>query len=318
MTHHSKKTLKQKKIGVLMGGTSSEREVSLKSGAAIFRALKSLGYSVKSLDVGDDVCEVVKKKKIDIAFIALHGGCGENGAIQGMLEVMNIPYTGSGILASALAMDKEASKQVFLYNRLPVAPFVVVRHADFRSLVRKGPATKDSLRTGFPLPWVIKPVSEGSSIGVEIVKDYPSLRKAMLRAFSYGDKVVLEKFVKGREVQIGILNDRVLGGVEVKPSLEFYNYEAKYTAGLTDYILPPKLGIRTYERAKRVALSAHRSLGCAGATRVDLIIDKKGSPYVLEVNTIPGMTETSLLPKIALTAGLSFPALLEEILGGIK
>jgi D-alanine-D-alanine ligase len=315
----NRKSLKGWKIGVLMGGTSSEREVSLKSGSAIYRALKSLKYHVNSLDVGDDICAVLKKKKIDAAFIALHGGHGENGALQGMLEVMNIPYTGSGILASALAMDKEASKKMFLYHGLPVPPFVVVSLKDFKSIFKKEAGSKEgTLKTGFPLPWVVKPVSEGSSIGVEIVKSASSLKGVMNKAFSYGGKVIVEKFIDGREVQIGILNDKVLGGVEVKPSLEFYNYEAKYTAGLTEYILPPKLGRKIYERAKRAALSAHIALGCSGATRVDLIIDRQGNPYVLEVNTIPGMTETSLLPKIARSAGLSFPALLEEILGGIK
>jgi D-alanine-D-alanine ligase len=305
----NKKTLKSKKIGVLMGGRSSEREVSLKSGSAIYRSLKSLGYRVDPVDVGDDVCAVLKKKKIDIAFIALHGGHGENGALQGLLEVMDIPYTGSGILASALAMDKEASKKVFHYHGLPVAPFRIVRSEE---------SGARSVRLPFPLPWVVKPVSEGSSVGVEIVKSRSSLKTAMKRASSYGDRVIVEKFVEGREVQIGILNDKVLGGVEVRPSLEFYSYEAKYTAGMTEYILPPKLGRRTYERAKRVAFAAHNALCCSGATRVDLIIDREGNPYVLEVNTIPGMTETSLLPKIALTAGLSFQSLLEEILGGVK
>jgi D-alanine-D-alanine ligase len=314
----NRKSLKDWKIGVLMGGTSSEREVSLKSGSAIYRALKSLKYHVTSVDVGDDICAALKKKKIEAAFIALHGGHGENGALQGMLEVMDIPYTGSGILASALAMDKEASKKVFQYHGLPVPPFVVVSRTDFKSIFKKGAGSKGTLKTGFPLPWVVKPVSEGSSIGVEIVKSAESLKGVMNKAFSYGDKVIVERFIDGREVQIGILNDKVLGGVEVRPSLEFYNYEAKYTAGLTEYILPPKLGRKIYERAKRVAISAHIALGCSGATRVDLIIDREGNPYVLEVNTIPGMTETSLLPKIAQSAGLSFPALLEEILGGIK
>lgn len=314
----NKKTLKSKTIGVLMGGTSSERQVSLKSGTAVYKALKSLKYRVAPIDVGGDIWSVLKKKNIDVAFIALHGGHGENGALQGMLEVMNIPYTGSGVLASALAMDKEAAKKVFLYHKLPVAPFIVVNRDDFRSRPVGRTAQGSGLKTGFPLPWVVKPVSEGSSIGVEIVKNYSSLPAAMKRAFSYGDKIIIEKFVAGREIQIGILNDKVLGGVEVKPSLEFYNYKAKYTAGLTEYILPPRLGRRIYDRAKRVALSAHIALGCSGATRVDLIIDRRGTPYVLEVNTIPGMTETSLLPKIAMTAGLSFPVLLEEILGGIK
>ena len=167
------------------------------------------------------------------------------------------------------------------------------------------------------MPWVIKPATEGSSVGVEIVKDEAGLKGALKRAFSYGEKVVAEKYIKGKEVQIGILNDRVLGGVEVRPSLEFYNYEAKYTAGLTEYIFPPQLLKKVYDHAKDTALAAHKALGCSGATRVDLIIDAEGDPFVLEVNTIPGMTETSLLPKIAKNAGIGFGELLTRILGDI-
>ncbi|MBA3060330.1 MAG: ATP-grasp domain-containing protein, partial [Nitrospirae bacterium] len=166
----------------------------------------------------------------------------------------------------------------------------------------------------FPLPWVVKPVCEGSSVGVSIVRDKGQIESALKNGFSYGNEIIIEKYIEGREVHIGILNDRALGGVEVKASLEFYSYEAKYTAGLTEYILPPKIDEAVYMKAKDVALSANRALGCSGATRVDLRIDNDGNPYVLEVNTIPGMTETSLLPKIAKEAGFDFPALVEEIL----
>jgi D-alanine-D-alanine ligase len=170
---------------------------------------------------------------------------------------------------------------------------------------------------GCDMPWVIKPASEGSSVVLEIVNEKTALATALNQAFVFCERVIVEKYIAGQEVQIGILNDRILGGVEVRPSLEFYNYEAKYTAGLTEYIFPPRLSKKTYEKAARIALSAHKALGCSGATRVDLIIDKHSDPFVLEVNTIPGMTETSLLPKIAKNAGLDFTALLEEILGGI-
>jgi D-alanine-D-alanine ligase len=169
----------------------------------------------------------------------------------------------------------------------------------------------------FELPWVVKPATEGSSIGVTIVKKTDDFEQAMDKAFSFGTRVMVEKYIKGREVQIGILNNSVLGGVEVKPSLEFYSYEAKYTAGLTEYILPPELDPVVYEKAASAALTAHCALGCKGATRVDLMIDSEGEPFVLEVNTIPGMTETSLLPKIAGHAGLDFPALVVEILKGV-
>lgn len=318
--------LTDKRIGVLMGGRSAEREVSLRSGAAIYNALKGLGYNAVTIDVGSDICDVLRREKIEIAFLALHGGYGENGAVQGMLEVLGIPYTGSGVLASALAMDKEASKKIFVYHKIPVPPFVVIskEHRAQDTLLPRGGGkgweglwTSDSeLKTGFALPWVIKPATEGSSIGVSIVREESQMRTAIENAFLLSERVIIEKYISYKEVHIGILNDRVLGGVEVRPSLEFYSYKAKYTAGLTDYILPPEIDSKAYERAKDVARSAHIALGCKGATRVDLRIDVEGNPYVLEVNTIPGMTETSLLPKIARHAGLDFPALIEEILRG--
>jgi D-alanine-D-alanine ligase len=294
--------LTEMRIGVLMGGRSAEREVSLRSGNAVYTALKGLGYDAVAIDTDSEICEALRREKIKIAFIALHGGDGENGAVQGMLEVLGIPYTGSGVLASALAMDKEASKKIFLCHNIPVPPFVVLKAKSI-----------DSSHVDFLMPWVVKPATEGSSIGVSIIKDEREIRPAVEKAFSLGNRVIIEKYIEGKEVHIGILNDRVLGGVEVRPSLEFYSYEAKYHAGLTEYILPPEINSETYERAKETALSAHIALGCRGATRVDLRIDGEGNPYVLEVNTIPGMTETSLLPKIAGLAGLDFPALIEEM-----
>ncbi len=297
--------LTNKCIGVLMGGTSAEREVSLRSGTAIYNALKRLGYNVVDIDAGPDICNELNKKKVELVFLALHGGHGENGSVQGMLEVLGISYTGSGVLASALAMDKEASKKIFLYHKIPVPPFVVLsKEHGAKSLE-------------FDLPWVVKPATEGSSVGVSLVKSETGFKQAVETAFSYSSRVIVEKYIEGKEIHIGILNDKVLGGVEVKPSLEFYNYEAKYTPGLTEYILPPEIDSRAYERTKAAAISAHIALGCKGATRVDLRVDIEGNPYVLEVNTIPGMTETSLLPKIASLAGFDFPALLEEIIKGV-
>jgi len=313
--------LTKKKIGVLMGGTSTEREVSLRSGTAIYNALKGLGYDTIAIDAGPDICSVLKKEAIELSFLALHGGYGENGAIQGMLEVLGILYTGSGVLASALAMDKEASKKIFLYHNIPVPPFKVVTSNELLiplspPLVKGGKGGFDSSLIDFPLPWVVKPVAEGSSVGVSIVKEETGFEQALETAYSYGLKAIVEKYIDGKEVHIGILNDRILGSVEVRPSLEFYSYEAKYTAGQTEYILPPEIDTKAYERAKVAAFSAHSALGCKGATRVDLMVDGKGNPYVLEVNTIPGMTETSLLPKIAKKAGLDFPALIEEMVRG--
>jgi len=309
-----------KKIGVLMGGESSERDISIRSGLAIYQSLQELGYSAAPIDISKDIVNTLKKEKIKFAFLALHGGIGENGAMQGMLEVLGIPYTGSGVLASALAMDKEASKKIFLYHGLAVAPFIVVRRPTKKSGAGKGvsryaPTSNVGLKIDFGLPWVVKPVAEGSSIGVSIVKDEKDLASCLDKAFAFDQRAMIEKFIPGKEIHIGILGQKVLGGVEVRPSLEFYNYEAKYTSGLTDYIIPPEIDASVYESAKDAALKAHMALGCSGASRVDFRIDEtSGIPHVLEVNTLPGMTTTSLLPKIAKSAGMSFSDLLEEII----
>ena len=308
-----------KKIGVLMGGESSEKDISIRSGLAIYQSLQELGYTAVPIDISKDIVNSLKKEKIKLAFLALHGGIGENGAIQGMLEVLGIPYTGSGVLASALAMDKEASKKIFLYHGLSVAPFIVVHRPTKKSGASKGvshaPASNAELKIDFELPWVVKPVAEGSSIGVSIVKEEKDLASCLEKAFAFDQRAMVEKFIPGKEIHIGILGEKVLGGVEVRPSLEFYNYEAKYTAGLTEYIIPPEIDAPAYESAKDAALKAHMALGCSGASRVDFRIDENtGIPHVLEVNTLPGMTTTSLLPKIAKSAGMNFSDLLEEII----
>lgn len=295
------------KIGVIMGGVSAEREVSLKSGQAVSRALKELGLTYVEIDAGTSLCKKVTDEDITLAFIALHGGWGEDGSIQGMLNIMDIPYTGSGVLASALAMNKEASKTIFMGSGIRVAPFFVIdgRIDDINAELYE--------KRGYDIPLFVKPVSEGSSVGVTFVKEKGGFENAVREALSYGDRVIVEKYIKGKEVQIGILGDKALGGVEVRPSAEFYDYKAKYEGG-TEYILPPDISEDTYITAREIALEAHTSLGCSGATRVDLIIDSSDDIYVLEVNTIPGMTETSLLPKIAGLAGLGFTELIRAML----
>lgn len=300
--------LKGKKIGVLMGGKSAEREVSLRSGMAVFNALKRRGYNAVAIDVGPDICNLLKREGIEIAFLALHGGYGEDGSIQGLLEVLGIPYTGSGVLASALAMDKEASKKIFLFHGIPVPPYVVFSEEE---IMRKG--TDENL-CPFSMPWVIKPSREGSSIGVSIVRRKEDIATAIGHVLPFGKKVIIEKFIEGKEIQVGILKDRILGSIEVRPKREFYSYEAKYTPGLTDYISPPEIPGDDLKRVEELGLKAHIALGCKGATRVDTILSERGEVYVLEVNTIPGMTETSLLPKIAKLSNLDFDALIEEIL----
>jgi len=306
-----------------MGGLSAERDISMRSGLAIYQGLQERGYDSVLIDAGKDIVHVMKKEKVKVAFLALHGGTGENGAMQGLLDVLGIPYTGSGVLASALAMDKEASKKIFTYHGLSVAPFVIVKKAKRSKKNKEEEGGVDSTGAytfpdlpspGFELPWVVKPSAEGSSIGVSIIKEESVLHPCLEKTFLLGERVIIEKFIKGKELHIGVLGNKVLGGVEVRPALEFYNYEAKYTSGLTEYIIPPEVDEAAYENTKKMALTAHRALGCSGATRVDFIVDDRNTPYILEVNTLPGMTTTSLLPKIARAAGLDFKDLIEEIM----
>ncbi len=297
---------KGKKIGVLMGGISAEREVSLNSGRAILKALWDKGYQAIGLDAKRDIGYRLVKEKIKIAFIALHGRYGEDGAIQGLLEILRIPYTGSGILASALSMNKLASHEFFEFHRLPVPPYYLLREEQARRF--KGSDLP------FPLPAVVKPCGEGSSVGVNIVSQAREWQRALKKAFQYDHEVLIEQYIAGKEIHIGILRDKVLGGVEVVPKDKFYSYQAKYTKGLSEYILPPRLSPKVLKKAEKVALEAHKCLGCQGATRVDLRVDPQGKSYLLEVNSLPGMTATSLLPKIAREGGLEYNDLVEQIL----
>lgn len=295
-----------KKIGVLMGGLSSEREVSLSSGKAILQALKEKGYHPVAIDVDRDVAEKIHNHGIDVAFIALHGRFGEDGAIQGMLEVMGIPYTGSGILASALGMNKTVSKQVFRSRGLLVGPYEVI----YTGNAGRVNTVIEQIR----FPVVIKPHAEGSSVGVSLVFKKEDVAPAVELAFKYGEEILIEKFIKGKEVQVGILGDRALGAIEIVPKRAFYDYTAKYEQGMSDHFFPARIPDPAYQQALEAGLAAHRAIGCRGYSRVDFIIDDNDMPYILEVNTLPGMTATSLLPEIAKGVGISFPDLVEEIL----
>ncbi len=297
-----------KKIGVLMGGLSSEREVSLASGNAILEALKVKGYDVVAIDVGRDVAERIRQAGIEVAFNGLHGKFGEDGAIQGLLEIMGIPYTGSGILASAMGMNKIISKTVFKAYGLHVGPFIVVSAGD-----KKEPTPSlAQMELGFPL--VVKPSSEGSSVGVSMVNTGDELAPAIKLALSYDREVLIERYIRGMEVQVGILGERALGAIEIVPKDVFYSYKAKYEQGMSDHFFPARVPEAVYKRTLDAGLAAHRALDCRGYSRVDFIIDAAGDPYILEVNTLPGMTATSLLPDIARGIGMSFPDLVEEIL----
>jgi D-alanine-D-alanine ligase len=294
-----------KKIGVLMGGLSSEREVSLASGTAILKALLEKGYNASGIDVGRDVAEKLHDQAIGLAFIALHGKFGEDGAIQGLLEVMGIPYTGSGVLASALGMNKTISKKVFKSQGFLVGPYEVV----YAGSMDRADAVLEELK----FPAVVKPHAEGSSVGVSLVFRKEEFAPALKLAFQYGNEILIEKFIKGKEVQVGILGDRALGAIEIVPKRAFYDYEAKYEQGMSEHFFPARIPDEVYARTLDAGLAAHRALGCRGYSRVDFIIDESGAPYILEVNTLPGMTSTSLLPEIAKGAGISFPDLVEEI-----
>jgi D-alanine-D-alanine ligase len=297
--------MKSKKIGVLYGGLSAEREVSLKSGDAVHTALVAQGYDAVAVDVGRDLADVLKREAINVAFIALHGRYGEDGCVQGLLELLQIPYTGSGVLASALAMHKLYSKQAFAASGILTAPFRCYRSGETVRLAD----------LPFGLPLVVKPVQEGSSVGISIVRQEDQLEKSLELAFKYDDEVLVEQYVKGQEVQVGILNDKPIGAIEIVPKNEFYDFEAKYTDGMAEHIFPARLDPALYEKAQQVGLDAHRALGCKGYSRVDLLVTDSGDCYVLEVNTLPGMTALSLLPEIAAKgAGLSFEALVSCII----
>ena len=301
-------SLKKRKIAVMMVGLSREREISLKTGKAILRALTEKGYHAISIDVGPDIADVLMKEKIECAFLALHGRFGEDGTIQGMLELMRIPYTGSGVLASALAMHKIMSKKFFLCEKIPTPRFEVFQ----REEIKKDPSKKISL----PLPIVVKPAREGSTIGISIVRKDEELGPALKKAGEYDEEILVEEFMKGREITVGILENIPLPVIEIVPKSGFYDYHSKYTKGETQYILPARIPREKYLYAQEIGLRAFQELGCSGVGRVDLMTDEDESPFVIDVNTMPGMTETSLLPKAASYAGIPFEDLVERILLG--
>ena len=301
-------SLKKKRIGVLMGGLSREREISLKTGKAVLKALIEKGYNACSIDVGHDIAETLAKEKIECAFIALHGRFGEDGTIQGMLELMRIPYTGSGVLSSALALHKIMAKKLFLCEKVPTPPFEAVLRQDIG---------KESFKNiSISLPLVIKPAREGSTIGVSIVKTEGELALSLKEAGKYDEEILVEKFVEGKEITVGILEDIPLPIIEIVPKSGFYNYHSKYTKGETQYIIPARIPREKYLYAQEISLKAFRALGCSGFARVDLMTDEQSDPFVIDVNTMPGMTETSLLPQAAGYAGIPFEDLVERILLG--
>lgn len=310
MNSISPEAMRNKRIGVLLGGMSAEREVSIQSGEAILSALAARGYEACRIDVDLDLPRRLKDEKIEVAFIGLHGRLGEDGAVQGLLEMMRIPYTGSGVLASALAMNKEMSRRIFRQADLPVPPSLLLRQGEEGRMM--------SSDLPFPWPMVVKPSQEGSSVGVTLVKGKKEMNRALVSAFAYGAEILIEPYIKGREIQVGILNDIALGAIEIIPKAAFYDYEAKYREGMAEHRFPAPLSKEEYRRALDLGLQAHRSLGCEGATRVDMLYGTEGRFTLLEVNTLPGMTALSLLPEIARGVGMIFEELVEKILLGAR
>jgi D-alanine-D-alanine ligase len=292
-------------VTVLMGGWSAEREVSLDSGKACADALKSLGYKVAAKDVKRDMKGLLKvlTPAPDVVFNALHGRFGEDGRVQGMLDIMGIPYTHSGVCASALAMDKPMAKRLFATVGIPCPDGIVVH--------------RDDVLNGHVMdpPYVVKPSGEGSSVGVHIVRKGDNAGPIDPKSWPFGDYVLVEKYIPGREITVAVMGDRALGALEIRPRQGFYDYDAKYVEGMADHLVPAPLPEEDYEEALRLSLLAHQTLGCRGVTRCDLRYDDtqggSGKFYMLEINTQPGMTSLSLVPEIAAAAGISFSDLVK-------
>lgn len=294
-----------KHVAVLMGGWSAEREISLRSGKACADALERSGYQVSRIDVDRDVAATLRARKPDVALNVLHGRPGEDGTLQGLLEVLGIPYSHSGVLASALAMKKDIAKSVLNSAGVPVPGGMVA--------ARKEAAERHLL----PPPYVIKPVAEGSSVGVFIVReDHKHPPQELTRAdWAFGDQILVEPYIPGKELTCAVMGDLALGVIEIVPTVKFYDYEAKYAPGGSKHLLPAPIAADVYREVQRLALAAHRALGCRGVTRSDFRFDDslgaaKGL-FCLEVNTQPGMTETSLVPELAGHAGISFEDLVK-------
>lgn len=293
-----------KHVAVLMGGWSAEREVSMDSGLACTEALRSCGYKVTPVDVGRDISQTLAEVRPDVCFNALHGRYGEDGYIQGLLEIMGIPYTHSGVLASALAMDKPVAKKLFAMADMTCAEGKIF--------------TRKEIMDGasYPKPFVIKPLNEGSSVGVTIMLEGENINLSDL-PWTFGEQVMIETYIPGREIQVAVMGDTALGAVEIKPLGRFYDYEAKYTSGKAEHLMPAPLSPENYAEALRLGLLAHQTLGCRGVSRSDFRFDDTGDGegkfYILETNTQPGMTALSLVPEIAGHSGMAFEELVRWI-----
>jgi D-alanine-D-alanine ligase len=300
--------MSKKLIAVLMGGWNSEREVSLASGEAVYQALKKLGYDAVKIDYSEKIVDDLVAIKPDIIFNALHGQFGEDGRIQGLLDILSIPYTHSGITASAICMDKILTKKV--------CQTIGVKSAEYEILIKNDDENNQKKIAKIQKPFVIKPINEGSSVGVEVIladsdfdiKNYH---------WQFGDKIILEKYLAGAEIQVAVMNNKALSAIEIRPKGLFYDYKAKYTSGATDYIMPAEISDEKYQEVLNLAEKCHKVFNCRGVSRIDFILNNKNGGdnnfYLLEVNTHPGFTSTSLVPKIAKYVGISFEEIVKYL-----
>ena len=303
--------LKSKKIAVIMGGGSREKDISLRSGKRVCNSLKKQGFDAMELQMNRNLPFELRDNKIDIAFIALHGGIGENGSVQGLLESLGIAYTGSGVLGSALALNKVASKKIWQYEKIPTPSFIEI------DIEKKLEEQAERIFKELQLPVIVKPVSEGSSLGVVVVREEEELIPILRKTIIEFRDIFVEKFIKGREITVGVLGSgnklRALPVLELRSKTGMYDYKAKYTKGLTEFIIPAEIPKALYKTAQNLALEAYQSLCCSDFARVDMIVDES-TPWVHDLNTIPGLTELSDLPAQAEADGISYDQLIWEIL----
>jgi len=304
--------LNPKRILVLMGGMSEERDVSLRSGKAIWEALLALGYEAQALDFNRTAIRDIIDYKPDLVFIALHGKYGEDGTVQGLLESLQIPYTGSGVATSAICIDKVLSKRIFTSEGIPNAAYQIINRPE----LDQPDVIREQLLTRIGLPLVVKAATQGSSIGTYIIKDEKEIITAIEKAFQYSREVLVEAFIDGQELTVAVIGNnepQVLPLIEITSANSFYDYESKYTKGMCEHIIPARIGEDSAAKIVSISQQVYKLMGCQGFARIDFILDKQGQPFVLEVNTIPGMTEMSLVPDAARAAGIEFNELVEII-----
>lgn len=299
---------KEKHVAVLMGGWNSEREVSLRSGEAAYEALIKLGYKATKIDFSRKIFEQLQAVKPDVIFNALHGQYGEDGSIQGALDILNIPYTHSGVMSSAICMDKVLTRKIC---------DTVGVYSPGYAILKKGEEEENKKKI-FEIgkPFVIKPINEGSSVGVEVILSNMPFDFAKYE-WKHGEEIIIEKYIAGQEIQVAVMDGKALGAIEVRPHHLFYDYECKYTSGMTDYIMPAEISAEKYSEVLKLAEKCHHVAGCRGVSRVDFMLNNKDGGddkfYLLEVNTHPGFTATSLVPKIAKHIGISFEEIVEYL-----